>query len=145
MEICSIGFTGRSAEDFFETLRAARVTCLVDVRLNNTSQLAAFAKRLDLEYFLRQILHIEYRHEPVLAPTPELLRGYRKKALSWEEYERTFRALMRERKVEERLDRGLFMERSALLCSEHSPEKCHRRLVIEHLADHWQDVTPIHL
>lgn len=144
MEICSIGFTGRTAESFFEALRRARVVRLIDVRLNNTSQLAGFAKKRDLKYFLQEILDVQYSHVPLLAPTSELLSAYRKKLLTWDEYEERFRALMRDRKVEERVDQSLFAK-SVLLCSEHSPEQCHRRVVIEHLAAHWQDVTPVHL
>ncbi len=145
MEIFSIGFTGRTAEDFFETLRRAGVRRLVDVRLNNTSQLSAFAKKQDLAYFLHEVLGADYVHEPVLAPTPELLKAYRNKLLSWDAYEHRFRELLRERNVESVIDASVFSPTAALLCSEHSPERCHRRLVIEHLAEHWQDVTPVHL
>lgn len=145
MEICSIGFAGRTAENFFEALGGAGVTRLIDVRLNNTSQLAAFTKKQDLAYFLRRLLGVEYVHEPRLAPTPELLAAYRKKSLSWDEYEEKFRCLMRDRRVEEVLDPGLFGPKAVLLCSEHSPHRCHRRLVIEHLAQHWQDITGTHL
>ena len=145
MEIATIGFTRRSAEDFFGTLRRAGIRRLLDVRRSNTSQLAAFAKRDDLAYFLRELVDVEYREAPLLAPTPELLEGYRKRRITWPEYAAAYRRLLDEREAHHRLDRGLFETPAVLLCSEHSPDRCHRRLVIEHLAEHWGDVTAVHL
>lgn len=145
MEICTVGFTKHSAEEFFESLRFAGVEQLIDVRLNNSSQLAGFAKKDDLTYFLRQICAIDYSHELLLAPTAELLTRYRKGEESWEEYERGFCDLMAQRRIEQVLPRSLFDRRTALLCSEHSPEHCHRRLVVEYLNDHWGGVTAVHL
>lgn len=145
MEICTAGFAGWTAEEFFETLTRERIERLVDVRLHNTSQLAGFAKRDDLAYFLRTIVGAEYAHEELLAPTPDLLDAYRKKRIGWDEYEAEFRALMRERRIEAALDRSEFEARSVLLCSEHAPDRCHRRLVAEHLATAWGDIDIIHL
>jgi uncharacterized protein YeaO (DUF488 family) len=118
---------------------------LLDVRLNNVSQLAGFSKREDLRYFLRELCAAEYIHEPLLAPTQELLDEYRKAKGGWENYERRFLALMRERAVERRLDRRLFDLPTVLLCSEATAEHCHRRLVLEYLQAHWGDLTITHL
>ncbi|HEX9039047.1 MAG TPA: DUF488 domain-containing protein [Ktedonobacterales bacterium] len=118
---------------------------LLDVRLNNVSQLAGFSKKDDLRYFLRVILAADYLHEPLLAPTQELLDEYRKAKGGWENYERRFLALMRERQVERRVDRALFTVPTVLLCSEATPEHCHRRLVAEYLRDAWGGLTITHL
>ena len=145
MEIYSIGFTQRSAEDFFGAIRAAGIRRLLDVRLNNTSQLAAFAKRDDLAYFLRVICDAEYEHEPRLAPTQEMLDAYKKNKGDWSQYEREFLSLLRERKVETELARDRFEQPTVLLCSEPTAERCHRRLVLEYLAEKWGTVTIHHL
>ena len=146
MEICTIGFTKHSARGFFEILKAENVERLVDVRLNNASQLAGFAKRDDLRYFLRKICDADYLHEPeLLAPTAELLKGYRDREISWDDYERRFLDLIAERRIEEELPQDLFLPRTVLLCSEHSPQRCHRRLVLEYLSVYWTDLTMLHL
>lgn len=145
MEVYSVGFTKKKAEEFFGLLKSAKIARLIDVRLNNSSQLAAFAKRDDLQYFLREICGAEYIHEPLLAPTQELLDSYKKKKGSWADYERKFLALMEERKVAEILDRSLFSVPSALLCSEDSAEHCHRRVVLEHLYDKWGNLHIRHI
>lgn len=145
MEIYTAGFTHTSAERFFERLRDASIRRLIDVRLNNVSQLAGFSKRDDLAYFLRVICGADYLHEPLLAPTQELLDGYKKHKGDWEDYERRFLALMDERRIAERLDRRLFDVPAVLLCSEATAEHCHRRLVAEYLRDHWGDVRIVHL
>lgn len=113
--------------------------------MNNSSQLAGFSKRDDLAYFLRVICGAAYQHEPLLAPTQELLDAYRKQKGDWADYERRFLALMRERRIEERIPRSLFATPAVLLCSEATPEHCHRRLVAEYLRDHWGDLSIIHL
>jgi uncharacterized protein YeaO (DUF488 family) len=115
------------------------------VRLNNVSQLAGFSKRDDLAFFLRAICQAEYRHELLLAPSPELLDGYRKAHGAWEDYERGFLALLAERQVEKKLDRALFAVPTVLLCSEPTAEHCHRRLALEYLARHWGNIQPVHL
>jgi uncharacterized protein (DUF488 family) len=115
------------------------------VRLNNVSQLAGFAKREDLQFFLRELCGAEYVHETLLAPTQELLDAYKKAKGSWADYERGFLALMAERKIEERLDRNLFAVPAVLLCSEPTAEHCHRRLVTDYLRSHWEDFQVTHL
>jgi uncharacterized protein (DUF488 family) len=145
MEIYSIGFTKKSASQFFGTLKAHGIERLLDVRLNNTSQLAAFAKQADLAYFLREICDADYEHEPVLAPTQDILDAYKKHKGGWEIYEDAFLALMRSRSIESALDQGSFARKTVLLCSEPTAEHCHRRLVLEYLQEHWEGVQIHHL
>ena len=145
MEIYTIGFTKKSAKEFFDALKKAGIKRLLDIRLNNSSQLAGFTKQEDLAFFLREICGAEYMHKPILAPTKEILDDYRKKRITWEEYERRFTALMRERGIEELLNKGLFDIPTVLLCSEPKPDKCHRRLVAEYLRREWGDVRVTHL
>jgi uncharacterized protein YeaO (DUF488 family) len=115
------------------------------VRLGNTSQLAGFAKQDDLAYFLQEICQAEYLHRPDLSPSKEILAGYKSKELSWEEYEASFLELLAQRKVETTLDPRLFEVPTVLLCSEPTPEHCHRRLVAEYLAKKWADTVIVHL
>jgi uncharacterized protein (DUF488 family) len=143
--IYSIGFTQRSASEFFLTLREAGIRRLLDVRLNNTSQLAAFAKRDDLRFFLRELCDAEYEHQPLLAPTQEMLDSYKKQKGAWGNYETRFLALMRERHIEDHISRASFTTATALLCSERTAEHCHRRLVLEYLAEAWGGVSIVHL
>jgi uncharacterized protein (DUF488 family) len=145
VEIYTIGFTQRGAGEFFEALRRVGIRRLIDVRLGNTSQLAGFAKRDDLEYFLREVCDAEYRHEPTLAPTKDILDGYKKKQMSWEEYEARYVKLLTERAAETAVDRRQFDVPTVLLCSEASPEHCHRRLAAEYLARKWGGVEIVHL
>lgn len=136
MKIFSIGFTEKSAEKFFTLIQSQKaIKTLVDVRLNNVSQLAGFAKKNDLKYFLKELCNVDYQHIPDLAPTKEMLAPYKKGDISWEVYEDNFMNLMAKRNVE-RIDKAL-IEDSCLLCSEHKPHHCHRRLVIEYLNSHW--------
>lgn len=128
MRIYTIGFTKKSACDFFEQLKESGTKRIVDVRLHNASQLAGFTKRDDLAYFLRQICNMDYVHLPILAPTPELLADYRKKRISWRIYEEHFLELMELRRIEERVSKYL-IEDGCLLCSEDKSQHCHRRLV----------------
>ena len=144
MRILTIGFTKKRAQRFFELLRGAGVKRVVDVRLSNASQLAGFAKRDDLAWFLRQIGDIDYEHVPALAPTKALLAAYRKSEIDWPAYEERFLDLMRERRIEETLDPKL-LEEGCLLCSEDQPHHCHRRLVAEYLRDRWGDIDVAHL
>jgi uncharacterized protein (DUF488 family) len=145
MEIFTVGFTKKTAQEFFGLLKRNGIKRLVDVRLNNVSQLAGFTKREDLQFFLREICGAEYVHEPLLAPTQELLDAYKKEKGTWADYERKFLALMAERKIEERVSRSLFDGPAVLLCSEPTPENCHRRLVVEYLQDKWGDIQARHL
>ena len=145
MEIFTIGFTQSSAADFFGRLKQAGIRKLMDVRLNNRSQLAAFAKQDDLAYFLGEICDARYEHQPLLAPTKEMLDEYKKNGGSWDEYEQRFLELMRERHIETALSPEDFQPATVLLCSEATPENCHRRLVIEYLQQHWPEVRAVHL
>src|SRR5207248_1868211 len=135
----TIGFTKKSAAEFFGILRRHGIRRLIDVRLNNVSQLAGFAKREDLQFFLRELCGADYVHERLLAPTQEMLDAYKKGKGSWDEYERKFLALMADRQIENNLDRSLFAERSVLLCSEPTAEHCHRRLVTDYLGGIWKN------
>lgn len=143
--VYTIGFTKKTAAQFFGALENAGIKRVVDVRLKSTSQLAGFAKSDDLAFFLKALCGAEYVREPLLAPTDEILDAFKKHKGDWTEYERAFLQLLRERKVEERLDRSLFRGPAALLCSEPTPEHCHRRLVLEYLALHWGGFTIVHL
>ncbi len=146
MEIYTIGFTQTTAEHFFERLADAGVARLLDVRLNNTSQLAGFAKAKDLPYFLNRLIGASYEHVPMLAPTQELLDDYKKRKGDWSVYETRFLALLESREVENALEISAFEQApTALLCSEATAESCHRRLVSEYLAERWPDVRPVHL
>jgi uncharacterized protein (DUF488 family) len=145
MEIYSIGFTQKSAGEFFGTLKANGIERLLDVRLNNTSQLAGFAKQADLAYFLREICGCAYEHEPLLAPEQAMLDGYKKNKGSWDDYAELFLALMRRRKIESAILPESFDQKTVLLCSEATPEHCHRRLVLEYLQEKWGGVTIRHL
>ncbi len=145
MEIYTTGFTKKSAAEFFESLRKAEIERLVDVRLNNSSQLAGFTKKQDLAYFLRELCQAEYKHEPLMAPTPPMLRDYRAGKISWEEYSAQFNALLRERRLDQVIERSYFLKRTVLLCSEKEPARCHRRLVAEYLQEKWTNVAVIHL
>ena len=145
MEVYTIGFAKRTAADFFEALKSAGVKRLLDVRLNNSSQLAGFTKRDDLPYFLREICGAEYVHELLLAPTQDLLDDYKKRKGNWQDYAQRFLVLLEQRQVEERIDRRVFDIPTALLCSETTAEHCHRRLVLEYLGRKWGDVKMAHL
>lgn len=141
----TIGFTRKSAAEFFGILQRAGIRRLIDVRLNNVSQLAGFTKRDDLRYFLKAICGADYLHEPLLAPTQEMLDDFKKRKGSWKEYEARFLDLMAARQIESRIDRSLFDLPAALLCSEPTAEHCHRRLVVEYLQGVWPDVQATHL
>jgi uncharacterized protein (DUF488 family) len=144
MRLFTIGFTKSSAERFFGRLLDAGVKRVIDVRLNNVSQLAGFAKKDDLRYFLRAIGGIEYQHRPELAPTQEMLDDFKKRKGSWDEYEKQFLDLMVTRQVE-RLLTPESLDDGCLLCSEDKPRHCHRRLVAEYLADKCGNLEISHL
>lgn len=146
MEILTIGSSGRSAEAFFEALRAAGVRRVVDIRLRNEGQLLAYSMKRDLPYLLRSILGAEYEHRPEMAPSPALFALYRAGGKGWwERYETGFQALLAERKTAKLVPRSLFDVPAALLCSCAAPARCHRRLVAEHLAARWKGATIRHL
>ncbi|MDR3090521.1 MAG: DUF488 domain-containing protein [Desulfobulbaceae bacterium] len=144
MKIFTIGFTKKNAEQFFGRLKAAGLSKIIDIRLNNVSQLAGFTKKDDLRFFLREILGIDYVHEPQLAPTKDILDAYKKNGGNWDAYERGFLDLLSSRHIEKKLDKNTFAG-ACLLCSEANPEHCHRRLVAEYLRDQWNDVEIRHL
>ncbi len=144
MTIYTIGFTKKNAERFFNLLQGSETKCLVDVRLNNVSQLAGFAKRDDLEFFLREIAGIDYVHLPILAPTQEMLDEYKKGGGDWDLYEKRFLDLMESRSIEREVPRDLVQD-GCLLCSEDKPHHCHRRLVAEYLSDRWGALSIEHL
>jgi uncharacterized protein (DUF488 family) len=134
MNIYTIGFTKKNAQTFFNFINSEKISTLIDVRLNNISQLAGFAKRDDLKFFLKEICATDYLHIPDLAPTKEILNAYKKGDITWQLYEDEFLELMAKRNVE-RIIKPDWVKDSCLLCSEHEPHHCHRRLVVEYLND----------
>ena len=144
VQLFTIGFAETKAETFFSLLREAGVKRIVDVRLNNTSQLAGFSKKEDLRFFLREVGGIEYIHVPELAPTQEMLDAFKKHKGDWAVYEQEFNGLMSKRGIEKIISRDV-ANLGCLLCSEKKPHHCHRRLVSEYLQKHWESVVTTHL
>jgi len=144
MKLFTIGFTKKTAEQFFMRLKQPGLVRLVDARLNNVSQLAGFTKKNDLQFFLREICHLDYVHLTALAPTQDILDAYKKNGGDWSVYEGQFLALMAARRIEETVDKGL-LAGACLLCSEPTPEHCHRRLVAEYFREKWENVEIEHL
>lgn len=146
MKISTIGFTEKKAERFFSLIQLSGCKRVIDVRLNNVSQLSGFAKKDDLKYFLSEICQVDYIHIPELAPTKEILKPYQNKEITWKQYEDKFLELMAKRKIEQ-LVKPEIIEDGCLLCSEHLPHQCHRRLVVEYLTQCWptKNVTTKHL
>ena len=144
IKLYTIGFTGKSAEKFFSLLRNVNVKNIIDTRINNVSQLSGYAKGSDLKFFAKEIGHIGYEHNIELAPTKELLSRYRDKIITWKDYEFEYLNLLDIRKVIKKIDVELLHE-NCLLCSEHTPEKCHRRLLAEYLKHVRNDIEIIHL
>jgi uncharacterized protein (DUF488 family) len=144
MKIFTIGFTKTSAESFFSRLQKGGVKKLIDVRLNNVSQLAGFAKKDDLRYFSKALCGIGYEHRPELAPTQEMLDRYKKEGGQWSDYEKQFLQLMASRRIEDVMSRET-LDGACLLCSEDKPHHCHRRLVAEYLKDKWGGIDIVHL
>ena len=144
MKVFTIGFTKKNAEQFFGRLKQPGLVRLVDARLNNVSQLAGFTKKDDLRFFLRQISNIDYLHLPELAPSQDILDDYKKNGGDWATYERKFLALMERRRVEDKVSKDI-INGGCLLCSEPTPEHCHRRLVAEYLKSRWGDLEIVHL
>jgi uncharacterized protein (DUF488 family) len=144
MKLFTIGFTKKSAEQFFSLLKQEGLTKVVDTRLNNVSQLAGFTKKDDLKFFLKEVLEIDYFHMPMLAPTKDILDEYKKNGGDWSTYERKFVDLVKSRKIELKIEKEV-LSGACLLCSEPTPHHCHRRLVAEYLSDKWGDVAINHL
>lgn len=145
IHLFTIGFTRKTAEQFFELLRVHQIDVLLDTRLKPNTQLSGFARGVDLPYFLRELMGAAYRHMPLMSPTDELLSRYRSDHL-WDAYEQAFTRLLWERDLIATLDRAWWAaHRACLLCSEHEPEHCHRRLVADYMAAHWSEVKVQHL
>lgn len=140
----TIGFTGKKASEFFRLLEENQVKKVIDIRLNNKSQLAGFTKQGDFEFFLVKIAGIKYEYRPELAPDKQLLEDYQRKLISWEEYERRFLSLMNERRPEKSLNPEE-LHGSCLLCSEPTADRCHRRLVAEYFQSIWPGIKIKHL
>ena len=145
MQLYTIGFTKKKAQQFFDLLKEASVERLVDIRLRPDSQLAGFAKREDLRFFLERLNGCVYQYEPGLAPSDELLKVYREDK-DWKAYEAGYLCLLKERDMPQTLDQGSFEKfKSCLLCSEAEPGQCHRRLAAEEIQKYWKNVQIIHL
>jgi uncharacterized protein (DUF488 family) len=142
IDVTTVGFTKTSASRFFERIKRAGVKKVLDVRLHNTSQLAGFAKADDLAYFLKEICGVDYLHQPLLAPTDDILKAYKRDRGDWGVYEERFMSLMAERAIDKRLDPAS-LQGACLLCSEDKPHHCHRRLVCEYLNDKWDGVLKV--
>jgi len=149
MVIYTMGFTKKSAEEFFELLRKNNVKHLIDIRLNNSSQLAGFTKGSDLKYFLREILGIDYIYDTKLTPTKEIMDGYKSKSITWSEYEEKFIKLLDERDIKKHVRENLYdvLDGCCFLCSEETAENCHRRLVAEYIRRAFSDeeIKIVHL
>ena len=144
MKIFTIGFTKKSAKEFFEILKTNNIEQIIDIRLNNTSQLAGFTKKDNLEYFLKELCGIDYSHFIFLAPTKEIRDRYIK-SKDWDVYVKEYIELLDNRKVLDKLDKSYFKRKSCFLCSEASADHCHRRLLVEYLKEHWDYVEIVHL
>lgn len=145
MKTYTIGFTQKNAQKFFTLIKRNNVARIVDVRLNNVSQLAGFAKHEDLKYFLSELCNADYIHVKELTPTKDILDAYKKNIITWDTYADKFLNLMSQRNIERSIDRSI-LENGCLLCSEHQPHYCHRRLVVEYLNKHWNsEIEVIHL
>ncbi len=142
IELFTIGFTRKSAERFFGLLRSSGARRIVDVRLNNVSQLAGFAKREDLEFFARELCNMDYVHLPELAPNKEILDAFKKDGGAWNVFAESFLQLMNERQIERSIPKEL-IHQGCLLCSEDKPDHCHRRLVAEYLQEKWDESVSI--
>ncbi len=144
IKIFTLGYAAKNAREFFTILKQAGIKKVIDVRLYNTSQLAGFTKRQDIEYFLQEIVGAEYIHLPIMAPTKQLLNNYKKGLINWQQYEKQFKSIIALRQIEKILllqDSDM----SCFLCSEANADNCHRRLVAQYLAEHWQNVSIHHL
>lgn len=140
----TIGYTKRSAQSFFSSLKDANVKLLIDIRLNNTSQLAGYTKKEDLAFFLKEICACDYVHLPEFAPSKDILDSYHSKNIDWQMYESKFAALIESRKPISQI-KSLSIDHACLLCAEPKPDKCHRRLVANYIKQHFPETQIIHL
>lgn len=140
----TIGFTKKSARKFFDLLQRENVKEIVDTRINNTSQLSGFAKGKDLEFFAQEIGGIDYSHELLFAPTQDMLKAYRRGDMTWDEYEEEYISLLGSRDVKNKV-KVEDLDHRCFLCSEHSPEYCHRRLLAEYLQSFYPSIEIVHL
>ena len=146
MVLYTIGFTQKSAQQFFELIKSNNIDMLVDIRLNNKSQLAGFTKGADLRYFLEEICNCKYQHCIEYAPTKDILDSYKKKAISWDEYVRQYIPLMQKRNAVQKFTERFAKYRAVcLLCSEATPEYCHRRLLSEMIVADYPVITVKHI
>lgn len=145
MKTFTIGFTQKTAKHFFSVIKKNNISRVVDVRLNTTSQLAGFAKKNDLDYFLKELCQADYIHIPDLTPTKSMLDAYKNKAITWDNYADKFTNLMVQRHIERTINKSI-LDNGCLLCSEHEPHQCHRRLVVEYLNKNWDSsLEVVHL
>lgn len=144
IKLYTIGFTKKTAKDFFGLLTKNNIKLLTDTRISNNSQLAGFAKGNDLAFFSKEILKADYLHKLDFAPTKELLDKYRKEEINWQEYEIEYLNLLDMRKIGDKIN-AEELHQNCLLCSEHTPEKCHRRLLAEYLQHRFTDIEITHL
>lgn len=143
MIINTMGFSGKSADEFFTILVKNKVQSLIDIRLNNTSQLSSFTNIKHLPYFLK--LHgINYYYKPEYAPTKALLDGYKNKSIDWKEYERLYNEIIKKRDILKNVEWET-LDNAVFLCSESTAEKCHRRLLAEILAKENSNIQIRHL
>jgi uncharacterized protein (DUF488 family) len=144
IRIFTIGYAGKDANHFFSILKQAGIRKVIDVRLYNTSQLAGFTKKQDIGYFLQAIVGAEYIHLPIMAPTKQLLNDYKKGLIDWQQYETRFKKIIAQRQIEKHITLQ-DTDMACFLCSEAKACNCHRRLIAEYLAEHWQNVSIHHL
>lgn len=144
MNLFTIGFTKKTAEQFFGRLKQTGLKRVIDTRLNNSSQLAGFTKKDDLRFFLKEVVGLEYVHMPLLAPSKDILDAYKQNGGDWDTYERKFIDLIASRHIESKLDKDT-INGACLLCSEATPHHCHRRLVAEYLREKWGGIDIRHL
>jgi uncharacterized protein (DUF488 family) len=153
MRICTTGFRGKSAREFFALLKKAGVQKLLDIRRRNQSQLAGFTKGSDLGYFLEECFGIKYEHIPLFAPSEELLDGFHARLgkrkcddATWGWYVEQFTREISGKPIMERfLAATMGSEVVCLLCTEETAERCHRRLIAEHVAERVEGTVVEHL
>lgn len=145
IQLFTIGFAQKSAEQFFNMLKHHHVNVLMDTRLKPDSPMSGFARGRDLPYFLKHLIACDYIHNPLMSPTRSMLDAYRQDN-DWGAYEAKFKSLLYTRELINHLDKTWFIEhRVCLLCSEHKPDRCHRRLVAEYIQSYWEDTEIWHL